>query len=49
VAAGFFGLELGLGPFVPRLYFARPFDIGGGVPENDWVVHFTIFAPFLLY
>lgn len=38
------GFNLGLGPFIFRLHFARPFDIGApfGVPDRGWVTNFSI-------
>src|SRR5262249_27800509 len=38
------GFNLGLGPFIFRLHFAKPFDIGAlqGVPDRGWVTNFSI-------
>jgi len=38
------GFNLGLGPFVFRLHFAKPFNINSplGVPDPGWVTNFSI-------
>lgn len=37
------GVNFGLGPFVFRLHFAKPFDIGAPVPNNgDWNTNFSL-------
>jgi hypothetical protein len=38
------GVNLGLGPILLRLHFARPFNTGAPlpVPEGEWVTNFSI-------
>jgi hypothetical protein len=40
------GVNLGLGPLILRLHFARPFNIGAAaglpVPEGQWVTNFSL-------
>jgi hypothetical protein len=47
-AAFVLGVEAALGPLVPRLYFARPVDVGSGIRYDEWLIHFTLFAPYLM-
>lgn len=47
VADAVLGVNIGLGPVGLRLHFARPFDIGAGVPNDEWLTHVSLSAPFL--
>lgn len=49
VAAGVLGFNFGLGPLGLRLHFARPIDVGRGVPEDEWLTQFSLLTPFLFF
>ena len=36
------GTNLGLGPFEFRLHFAKPVDLGAGVPSHGWVTNVSL-------
>jgi hypothetical protein len=46
VANAVLGANLGFGPLIFRLHWARPFRIGAEVPLERWIFHLSIVTPF---